>query len=316
MVLGASLLGACGGNDGVSIDDLPGYVADTECSIQVECQSSPDTATCKAGFTLNDTQSLTIIADVKAGVIKYDENAAKACFDAAAAGHCAFQGTHAKDNDPCGTYLTGTVAVGGACFVDLECVDGGSCTPTMSGCNQNTTCCPGTCAAGTPTKEVALGAMCASTNECPVNGYCKGLTSTVMGTCTAVVTTAGAACDNVLACANNMICNMTSSTAGTCYDPPANGAACDPAFFVPDFACSDSRDYCDPTSMKCTARVAVGGTCSDTVLCEGLADCVNTKCVARGKIGEACDSQNGPSCLAGTCTNSVCTKDAAGTSCR
>jgi hypothetical protein len=113
-----------------------------------------------------------------------------------------------------------------------------------------------------------------------------------------------------------MICNMSGSGPGTCYDPPANGGTCDPSFFVPDFACSDSRDYCDPTSMKCTARVAVGGTCSDTLLCLGLAECINTKCVAKPKLGEACDAQNGAGCLAGTCTNSVCTKDPAGMSCR
>ena len=319
MVLGASLLGACGGGGGgaPSIDDLPAYVLDTECNYETTCNQVADEATCKASIQVMDHQSETIIADVKAGIIKYDADAAKACYDAAAAEGCTFPGFHTKDNNPCSTYLTGTVAVGGACFVDLECADHGNCNPTMSGCDTSTTCCPGTCAVGTPATEVAIGAACAETSQCPVNGYCKGATSTAMGTCTAVVTTAGAACDSFDACANPMICNLTSQTAGTCYTPGATGGTCNPAFFVPAYACLDDRDYCDAASMKCTARVAVGATCSSAILCQGLASCVNTKCVANGAAGAACNSNNGPDCVNGlSCTNSVCTAAPAGASCR
>jgi hypothetical protein len=309
---------ACGGGGGPpSIDDLTNYIIDTECGIEVQCDQAPDEATCKASIQTMDKQSETVIADVKAGIIKYDGDKAKACFDAASASGCTFTGFHGKDDDPCATYLTGTVAAGGACFLDLECAGNAVCNATMSGCDVTTTCCPGTCSTSSSTAKMPIGGACSGTSDCVSTAYCKGATQTAMGTCSAVVATAGAACDSFDACANPMICNETSSTGGTCYTPGAHGGTCDPAFFVPDFACSDDRDYCDPATMKCISRVAVGATCSDTILCQGLSECVNTKCVANGTAGATCDSTNGPGCIQGLdCTNSKCTLPATGTSCR
>ncbi len=317
VVFGLSVLGACGGGDSPpSIDDLPDFVLNAECSIEANCNQTPDEATCKSSTQLMDVQSETIIADVKAGIIKYDGNALESCFNTATAAGCNFTGFHNPDNDPCATYLTGTVAAGGACFIDLECASNGVCNPTVATCDQSTTCCPGTCAAGTTTK-VAIGGACADSSECTSTAYCKGVTSTAMGTCAAVVATAGAACDSFDACANPMICNETQSGAGTCYTPGPTGGACDPTFFVLDFACSDDRQYCDATSKTCIPRVAVGATCSDAILCEGLAQCVNAKCVANGGAGATCDSSAGPGCLSGlSCTNNKCVLPAAGNSCR
>jgi hypothetical protein len=315
VAFGLGLLGACGGSSPPSIDDVPSFVLNAECSIQVSCNETPDEATCKSSQQLNDIQSETIIADVKAGIIKYNGDALQSCIDQITAAGCDFTGFHGPDNNPCITYLTGTVAAGGACLVDQDCVGNGNCTPTMSGCDPNTTCCPGTCTASTDTTKGAIGATCTNSNGCTSTAYCKGATQTAPGMCAALIATAGAACDATDACANPMVCNQSQvgTGAGTCAAPGATGATCDPTVFIP---CIDERDYCDAT-MKCSPRVAVGAACSDTILCEGLADCVNAKCVAQGTAGATCDTSAGPNCLGGLdCTNSKCTLPAAGNSCR
>lgn len=310
-----ALVAACGDSGGsISIDDLPDHVTEVECNIELECGYVTDTASCKAAVNLDSEQTKTIIADVKAGIIKYDGDKAAKCFDAADV-NCLFQGVHSADDDPCNSYLTGTVAKGGACFFSQECAGGADCAQTDNNCDNTTTCCPGTC--GDPASaKAAVGAACGDTVACDEHGYCKTSGSGSSGTCTAIVTTEGAACDDILACANNMICDSFSGT-GKCYLPKPEGGACDPNFILADFACADERDYCDATSSKCVKRVDVGATCDDSILCKGTAGCFNSKCVANAAAGAACDDTNGPSCgFALSCDNGTCAAEPSGTSCR
>jgi hypothetical protein len=310
-------LAACGGDDNsnVSIGDVPGTLIDSLCSLGVQCDQVKDLSTCKSSFQTMSSAVETLVADVKAGIITYDPAKFSACLDEDQSRGCAFNGFHNTQNDPCDGYLTGTVATGGACFYANECVSG-ICNATSSGCDASTACCPGTC--GTLTSaDVTLGGACTVYDRC-IDSYCEGASATSAGTCTALVATAGAACDALDACAGTMFCNETSSTGGTCYQPGSEGGTCDPTFnsFV-DLECLDARDYCDATTSKCVARVAVGGTCSSTILCEGLASCVNAKCAASLVLGDACDPMNGPYCIDNlSCVNSVCVLSTSGPSCR
>lgn len=84
-----------------------------------------------------------------------------------------------------------------------------------------------------------------------------------------------------------------TGTQQVCLAPPAEGATC-----TTGNPCDGLADFCDPTTLKCVAEIAVGGACPSGVGCVDYATCdsVSATCVARGKAGEACDV-NTPFCL-------------------
>jgi hypothetical protein len=133
---------------------------------------------------------------------------------------------------------------------------------------------------------------------------------------------AGAACDDILGCANPMYCNgdpQQQTFSGTCKAPPATGAACNLTDLLP---CADGRDYCDTGTKVCTRNAAVGAACDSDGTgngagCVGYADCDTTNlCVARLKAGASCSDTTGPACLGSlSCTNSSCALPPAGMTC-
>jgi hypothetical protein len=117
----------------------------------------------------------------------------------------------------------------------------------------------------------------------------------------------GTACTGSSGCASPLFCDIDPATGiGTCRKAPPTGAACNPAA---SDACDDGRDLCDPITLVCTPRVAVGGACDPTLYnCVRYATCTGTTCVARPQAGEACDPVNGPSCLEGLICDATTTK--------
>lgn len=295
---------ACSGSDGVSLKDLPNQLLDAACKADVKCGFMPDLATCKAAYQANDTYMLTIEAAAAAKEVKYDEGLGKSCVDEEASYTCEFTGLQPTPNDPCVKMFTGLVAAGGACFASTECAGGGACTQTDPNCDATTTCCPGTCAAA-PTK-VAIGQACQSSGDCVDGAYCSQATMT----CKAVVTQEGSACDDFYACANPMLCNLDFTTGmfTTCYTPAARTATCDPNTILP---CSDSRDYCDSGTMKCTPVATTGQACAGTgnVSCAYYDTCTNSMCTANPGANQACmaDQFGLSNCLGSlACTSGTC----------
>ncbi len=78
--------------------------------------------------------------------------------------------------------------------------------------------------------------------------------------------------------------------AGTCVTSlPAEGSTCDPTL---DLACNQLTDYCDTTSLKCTAFIAPGSACPAGSQCVPWATCAsNGMCVEKGVLNAPCSNQ-------------------------
>jgi hypothetical protein len=297
------LVAGCGsGGGGVSINDLAAQIADASCARAVTCKEMPDVATCKASKQTEDYFTLTMKADVASGKVKYDEGLGAACADSIRNETCVFTGFRSDPNNPCSKMFTGTVATGGACFQSAECANGASCNPTDTNCDNGTMCCPGTCGAA-PTKG-AVGATCQDDSQCNDDLYC----ASAMSKCAAVITAEGGMCgDDFTACANPMLCDvMFIGGTGTCYTLAGDGQTCDPNKLLP---CSVEDQYCDATTMKCTATLALGASCASGQTCVGYASCdTSMMCTALKKSGEACTvDQNGNSnCLGDLGCSTTC----------
>lgn len=299
----AASAAACG-SDGVSIDGFDDAYLDAYCEYQVRCQYQPSVAACKASEALNDSTFLTVVDGVRGGTISYDEEQAGACIDEIRDASCAFEGFHTTS--ACSMF-TGNVDFGGACFVSAECASDASCVPTDANCDPDVTCCPGTCGMGTA--PVPAGGTCGENDTCVDGTYCKpGAGDT--GTCTALITSVGAACDSFVACANPMICDVFAASP-TCIRPAGSGEMCDLESLIP---CADSREYCDPATMKCAPAAAVGASCA-TADCVSFASCINDTCQADVEAGGTCSDAT-PDCLGSLeCTNGTCQLEPAGMSC-
>ncbi len=290
----------CGGG-GISANDLPDEIEGAQCDRLVACQGVADRATCDAATQLDPGEYASIQAGVDDGTIKYDSGAAKDCADSIGDTNCNFTGLH--EHNPCEDVFTGTVPAGGACVIDLQCANHGNCVATGT-CDPETMCCPGTCM-GSVTESPIGGPCDDDMHFCGDNAYCKSGATTGPGTCTALVTNEGGACDAIDGCSNPMYCNLdfTAGT-GTCKKAAASGATCNRMDLLP---CSDSRDYCDPTMLTCVRRVAVGATCGNGVSCVGYASCLNGTCVADIAAGGACQADTGADCAVDLeCIGSTC----------
>src|SRR5262249_18403918 len=115
-------------------------------------------------------------------------------FDGGAAADClAEMRSHASceisgffGDNPCAQVFTGTVAEGGACTFDTECVGDATCTETDPACDANVACCAGTC--GAASLISAEGGPCGDdVHLCDDGLYCSTPDGASAGTCTAQV---------------------------------------------------------------------------------------------------------------------------------
>src|SRR5262245_59336422 len=90
---------ACGSS--VSIDDFPTELANAFCTQAVACKNMPDMAACKASLDTKNRFLLTVVAKVKAGTIKYDEDKAGECIESVSNQGCTFTGFYVSGSDPC-----------------------------------------------------------------------------------------------------------------------------------------------------------------------------------------------------------------------
>lgn len=301
----------CGGTDPIDFVALPNALQDAQCAFQVECEGMPDIATCRESLLFDDGEIGTIDAAIEGGTVAYDGEAAAACVDRIRGQGCRFPGFHIAN--PCADMFTGLLQEGEACIASIECEGSGICEETDINCDRSIACCPGTCVGG-GIVESPIGGPCEDDDECALQAYCDFPDSPDPGVCTALVATEGAACDELSACVNPMICEldfMTQPFVGTCETPAATGQSCDPDALI---ACNDARDFCDAAGT-CVAAVDVGSACSPDIACIGFASCVNSLCVADPSIGDPC-TDTGPNCLASLeCNGTTCVAPPSGPTC-
>ena len=187
--------------------------------------------------------------------------------------------------------------------------------------------------------KLADGAACGDDAQC-ANKYCKKPANAVCGVCAAHATAGGACtvdtdCDVKLACGNNVCvaygalggtCDAGHPCAppnvcksGTCAMPAEAGQACTPSLSGGD--CDETKGlFCNPSSVTagvCAVATFAGpgqpcGLVNGGVVgCSGGARCVRTgamgTCLAPAADGAACDSTNGPDCVApAECVGGVC----------
>jgi hypothetical protein len=280
----------CGGDgsDSIPIADLPARTEHVFCAYEVRCGHYADEESCKTAFF----EKLQGIASVMSGKAKYDGKAAAACLAAFDSAECKIS-TAMDSPQSCRDAVKGTVADGGDCLDDDECVstrcDVGSCAAG--------TCCPGVCVALSP-----LGASCggSSASSCVSGAVCKFDSATSTESCVARVG-AGQPCTAFDSCSRGTFCLGDGTTAGsTCLVPPSTGQPC------PGGVCDDSHDVCDTAARVCTPRVHVGGSCA-TAGCVSYASCdATTKiCIARGLVGGVC-TDTAPCLLGLSCQNGTC----------
>ena len=81
LALGAAACGGSIGADSVALDDFEPELRDAACAYLVACEQMPDRATCLAVGLGDSSELATLKADVAAGTLTYDGQAARACID-------------------------------------------------------------------------------------------------------------------------------------------------------------------------------------------------------------------------------------------
>lgn len=319
-LIGVLLLQACegGANGGdVAYDELPAAEIDAICDYMVHCGLAAGGSLCADawGGVLHPDPNLD--AAVENGSVKYDEDAAKACLETIRGGACSsgfiFQGDAPGS---CDDIFKGTVADGGACWIDEQCV---SKQCQTSGCAD--ACCEGMCVAATPPAAIgeACGDGCVDGAFCDSNGVCAALKQS------------GEACGGFDECAGGLGC-----LAGTCQKGPAEGEPCVEFQCALPLACDPGTVTCEPlpgegeacvpaannckigltcsaSSMTCSKPGGVGSPCVPVFLgsgCAGDTYCAADQgatsgtCAALKADGAACGDDG--ECVSGDCSNAVC----------
>lgn len=309
VALGLTLT-ACGDDDGIPIEDLEDEVFSQVCERMVRCGAYVDVASCRAELILADD----IVRGVQSGRILYDPELAAECLAATEGASCDRTTEQNRVQiQACRDALNGTIADGGACFNDQECVSEDCVVETCT-----MACCQGVC--GPTIALAAIGQSCEA-SDCVEGAYCD------QNLVCAALLPAGSPCDGADSCAYGLICG-----AAGCTDAPDRGQAC------PDQVCAGIGDRCDEGT--CVGLSARGGPCSggfvgfldcqrplvcndSTLVCEDpptVGQTCNFSCAPGAFCNEAgsCEAQraNGAACMSNNeCASRYCDDFAASPVC-
>ena len=287
----------------ISLSDLPTADLDALCSYMVRCGQMPDKTSCEVAVQIGLGQ---LSADVETGRVQYDGKAAATCLDALRSQSCSYLDQELQtDTQACRQAVRGTVAAGGVCYSDSECISGDCGRGVCPGRG----CCPGVCSlSASSAAAIPIGGDCSgASSACTSGAFCSYESTPICK----VKAAAGQSCDTSYpgeSCVAGGYCVASGPNAGTCGTLPAEGQTCSPtqSDYLP--GCDSMLDYCDSVTLKCVPRISVGGSCSSNPDCVAYAVCDSTgSCAAKGGAGDACDDVNGPRCLgslycyAGTC---------------
>lgn len=202
--------------------------------------------------------------------------------------HCA---PRPRVGEPCSPH--------GDCAGEALCPDG-VCTPTNASCEHHrSTCGAGYLCIGPSgdrrCRRAALaGEVCSSAQLCM---------SDALGCVYRSMCSAGLRCDDAVCvplsqpgerCENTRFCPSTFVCDGRCVPQPTEGQPCDHYFPCVEGTCQDGRCRTVPAGEACLDGVLPLGTC------EGRAPCIEGRCLAVLRLGEACDFRGSSYCEAGT----------------
>ena len=345
----ASLVVACSGDDAPSIDTADAFVTQAQqaaCDALFRCNAPGadlanqraylgDAARCASlgvGASILGWGSLAdLVAATRQSKVRYDGAAAYRCI-ARIAATCDVQ--H-PIGELCSDVFTGTVAVGGACQRHEECAGGGWCDRGQATGGR---ACPGMCAA-----RKRIGEACTVNDECAPAAVGQRAEcfpdSSGTARCVRVATGAagaeGSPCGHIIgaAYAQDIQCGAglgcvaaEGALAGVCQRPTATGMACSATT-----VCASGAACTSTTTMRCTAiqvRRGAGQSCNAATmeLCDPYARlvCRSGMCVSigDGTMGATCGNMAVPAglqcnsglyCASGRCVSRKADGDACAT---
>lgn len=331
-----------GGSTELKLEDVPKAVAEAMCTGVSSC-AGPMFQTYLAGsdcvelytnYVFEGSLAATIEA-VEKGTIVYHADKADACISGFGAVAC---DQTKRAPEVCEEALQGTIAVGGDCTLDAECVGTayckvdatcpGKCSPreaSGAACSDNDDCQDGFgCLDGKCGKPVADGQPCGKdVGTCAQWSICAGELGATTGTCTATKSlfvgkendachlTKGPWCGDGLSC----IIDSVSQAGPTmkCVKPAASGAACKiglPTQCPPANYCAETDISKGDFEGTCKASPVDNEPCDETATCTGQRVCVSGVCKSLKSTGAACASAF--ECYSANCDKGKC---AAGNAC-
>ncbi|MBN8615052.1 MAG: hypothetical protein J0L92_30930 [Deltaproteobacteria bacterium] len=326
-----AIAGCPNGGGDIALEDVPAPLAPTYCALFDRCGNPFVDAAIFAGRPCEDAIE-PILEDallgqaaeaVREGTVVYHGERVDDCIAALDAVGCTISDLGAS---ACTDVFEGTVAAGGDCAWDEECVVGycstadgmcpgtcaaripeGSACPSGQGCEIGTSCATGTCRAVSN-----AGGPCAGPEGRSCSGLdltCVGATAMTPGTCRPFMNDGevGDACsiaDDL--CREGLSCIFAGVEGGMarfeCAEAVAAGAACSRGY--PD-QCPDDQfcdtDVCRPLPTEgqpCTAECLPGLRC---VVATGAS---MGECTAPARLGEPCEGNQG--CVSSRCEDGVC----------
>lgn len=268
------------GSSYVAIADMPAAYKEAYCTYLARCGLFPDKVTCVgAALAVVPTIDANLVAAVNAGRVRYNGSHVKQCFDSVADDTCDQTDANGRVRVPaCGAYFEGTVAAGGECFVNQECI-----SQQCVGSDTGTSCTRGTCIGNTPPgmEPIALGMSCSSNLSCVDGAYCPIDT----GVCTPLLAS-GSPCTGSEECGYGLGCAGPSGMR-MCQPLPGVGEPC--RFDLP---CRDEGLNCDTSATTPTcAQVGVqGAACTSSLQCSPYYRCDITAgtCTKGPSLDEPC----------------------------
>lgn len=293
----------CSSTSSVSVDALPARYDEAFCDYFVHCPTFAGTAvlgivalhpgtagTCADLVAGTAPPSFAFVgAAVAAGTVTYDGAEAERCL-ATLENECMPLGQLLALAGSCSAAFSGTIALGGACQLDEECLGTARCQKTTP------SACGGTCVA-----LAGVGAACSTSRDCVHDrGGVTACRTTPENPTTHCVLTrwveapAGSACGETDAdgdqrtstyCTPDAYCQMADGeTTGTCAFPLALGAACDV-----------SRDAC----VRDAGCVADFGTTTSTCRSITVVNTANAPCDSSALV--LCNPLDRLVCTTGVC---------------
>jgi len=99
----------------------------------------------------------------------------------------------------------------------------------------------------------------------------------------------GGMCKNSIECSDGTCTGLTGCANNTCTTFLAQGATCDSG----QGSCNPRTDFCETMAKVCTARGALGATCSQSSDCQSPYSCLTGKCGGPGNLGDPCNFTSG-----------------------
>lgn len=343
------------GQDGTAFAALVPMYAQAYCEVLTRC-APPAIADLAFGGADCDTAVLASLEDgetteiqraIDAGRVLYDPSKVDTCFEMLKTIDCTMQASSILNQGVCGEIVTGTVAEGGDCGLDAECLGATYCDRTAG--------CPGVCTAQRGATETCNDeAQCADpftcdgeirkcakpgqaddacgggvAADCGLGFMCVGDDPDTMkaGTCKATddifAAKEGEPCDfdTGKLCVDGLSCVVTITGMGAgamadfaCAPTVASGATC--GFAIPPQC--PKGEYCDGLDLMagdaegtCTPLPGDGDACVRHYGAPCAADLVcdaDDRCHPLGRIGDPCVAGRG--CASGRCIDSVCQRPA------